>query len=281
MFPGDAPLISRIEKTDRLPERDTFSLCLLASGSKGNCVWVQAGKTSLVIDCGISVKQLRQRAESVGANPQGLGGVLLSHDHGDHIGGIPRLLDALNLDLYTHHIVMRRSRHLAAEGTPREYGWGECFEVGGLEITALPLPHDANGTCGFLFSYQGRTAAHLTDLGHVPPALRQALMEVELLSIESNHDERMLEEGPYPEFLKKRVASQVGHLSNAACAELVADLAVEGRLQHAVLAHLSETNNTPEMAYRTVRETLDAAGHTDVQISLSAQRTPSGVFSFL
>lgn len=260
-----------------------LSLCLLASGSKGNCVWVQAGDAAVVIDCGISVKMVRGRAQTVGANPARLDAILLSHDHGDHIAGVPRLAGALELQVHASDLVCHRTGFKLRNQTGREpkvFADGEILEIGELEITPIPVPHDAAGTCGFLFEYQGRRAAHLTDLGHVPADFVEILGGVELLSIESNHDEDMLAKGPYPEFLKRRVAGDYGHLSNRACAQLVAELAASGdALQQVVLAHLSETNNTPKFALQQTRAALDAAGRADVKVALSAQRRPSGVFS--
>ena len=260
-----------------------LSLCLLSSGSKGNCVWVQAGDAAVVIDCGISVKMLRARAEVVGADSARLKAILLSHDHGDHIAGVPRLSSAMGLEVHASDLVCHRtsgSLRVQTGRAPRKFADGEIFEVGGLEVTPIPVPHDAAGTCGFLFEYEGRCAAHLTDLGHVPADFVEILAGVELLSIESNHDEDLLARGPYPPYLKRRVAGDYGHLSNRACASLVAELAAAGNLQQVVLAHLSETNNTPKHALEATRAALDAAGRTGVKVALSEQRRPSGVFSF-
>lgn len=259
-----------------------LSLCLLASGSKGNCVWVQAGGAAVVIDCGISVKMVRGRARSVGADPGRLKSILLSHDHGDHIAGVPRLSGALDLNVHASDLVCHRTAFKLRNHTgrsPTVFEDGEIFEIEGLEITPIPVPHDAVGTCGFLFEYEGRRAAHLTDLGHVPADFVELLAGVELLSVESNHDEKMLAEGPYPDFLKRRVAGGYGHLSNRACAAFVAELAAAGSLKQVVLAHLSETNNSPQKALQATRESLDAAGRADVKVALSAQRRPSGVFT--
>ncbi|MEW6777587.1 MAG: MBL fold metallo-hydrolase [Bdellovibrionota bacterium] len=246
----------------------------MASGSKGNALWVQAGKTRVLVDLGLGPRQLAARAKHVGADVRSLAAVLLSHDHSDHISGVGKLLGNLSVPLFTHHLVAGRAAG-PSWGT-KELGHLEGFEVGGLKITPFALPHDAPGTCGFVFEYEGRKAAHLTDLGHVPAQLPEWLSEVELLSVESNHDLQMLETGPYPWFLKKRVASDVGHLSNDACGKLLATLARKGRLKHAVLAHLSETNNTPQKAFACAKKYLKG---TDVGLSLSCQWDTSSVFT--
>lgn len=233
----------------------------------------------MIIDCGLSVKQLKARSEAVGADAAALNAIVLSHDHGDHIGGVARLMRAVSPLFYSHHHVASRFADPAWGLATREFADRTDFRVDALGFTSIRLPHDARGTCGFIVEHEGRRLAHLTDLGYVPAHLPELLADVELLSIEANHDAAMLEAGPYPLPLKKRILSNAGHLSNDQCADLVARVASMGRLRHVVLAHLSETNNTPELARRAVRRALDGAGRPDVKISLGSQRTPSAVFT--
>ncbi len=253
-------------------------MCLLASGSKGNCLWVQAGKTRVLVDCGLGPRALRQRASLVGAEVEKLSALLLSHDHSDHVGGVPRLLGDLSPMFASHPLVAERCRFPEGGLFRREVAHAETFEIGALAVTALAVPHDATGTLGFVFEYEGRKMAHVTDLGHVPEALAGALEDVDVLSIESNHDLDMLEAGPYPEFLKRRIRGKAGHLSNVDCAALLARVAKKGRCRHVVLAHLSETNNLPEKALFAARKGLDSGGGGRVGLTASEQRHPSPVF---
>ena len=255
-------------------------LCLLASGSSGNCAYLEAGGTRILIDAGISLRQVRLRLAGIGVSEATIDGLLISHEHSDHVGQASRVALHFDCPIYA-------SERTAAEFRRRLSGWekqerfqsGVQFAIGALQIEPFRVSHDACEPCGFLIQglseKTGRVvlAAIATDLGLVSPRLRRRLAPCEALIIEANHDVQMLLEGPYPQYLKQRIQSNLGHLSNDSAAELIAGLAREGHLRQVLLAHLSQNNNRPEAALETVQRHLD--GQDDCRLHLSYRDRPS------
>lgn len=238
--------------------------CLLASGSSGNCAYVGAGSTHILVDAGISAARVVRELEALGVRPDAIRALLISHEHGDHSSGAGALAARLNCPVYVGaraYPLLRR----ALGGWPhiKTFRAGEPFAIGDLVVEPVRVFHDAVDPCGFLIegpshSGDGRVSLGLfTDLGTVHRPLLERLMGCDALVLEANHDVEMLLSGPYSWELKQRVRSPVGHLSNEAAAEAIAALARHGRLKVAVLAHLSEENNTPERALAAVRARLD------------------------
>jgi phosphoribosyl 1,2-cyclic phosphodiesterase len=231
-------------------------LWMLGSGSSGNAVLLETDNTRIVIDAGFGARTLAHRLKAIKIPPQSIQACIVTHEHNDHVQGARSAMMRWGWAVYA----TRGTAHEAAElaDVPvRYFATGETFSVGHFDIRAAAVPHDATDPVGLLVTARstGARAAICYDIGHVSKAVRTLCEEVDLLVLEANHDEGMLRAGPYPPFLQQRIASAVGHLSNRAAGALCADVA--GRqLGQIVLAHLSEANNTPQMAHRAVSNAL-------------------------
>lgn len=232
----------------------SFRFCVLGSGSGGNATLVEGAGARVLVDAGLSAKQLTLRLEALGVEAEALDGVLLSHEHGDHTRGLEVFCRRHGVPVFCN----RHTQRVLAEQLRRPPEWklieaGGAFMIGGLRVTTFGVPHDAVDPMGFTFHGNGCGLGVVTDLGHVDKLVRHRLEGVEALVIEANYDDVLLEADtrrPWP--TKQRIASQHGHLSNAQAAELAAELAASG-LRRVVLAHLSRDCNSPEHAVRAVR----------------------------
>jgi phosphoribosyl 1,2-cyclic phosphodiesterase len=294
---------------------------VLASGSKGNSTVVTGGKTRILVDCGLSCRELFRRMKLANEEPETLDAILITHEHSDHVRGVAVTARKLGIPVYfteathqawTRWIAPRKqmtyaqwieqihkeaaARQAESEATteegepdendlvvnsPAEAGlsadtaacsqkpdeppapvkakdpaWlpavehfraGEPFEIGDICVSPFTTSHDAADSCGFVFSVEGVRMAIATDLGYIPPNVKAQLQKLDLLLLESNHDLEMLRDGPYPWAVKQRVLSRVGHLSNEAAASFLAE-DYDGHARYVILAHLSESNNLPELA---------------------------------
>jgi phosphoribosyl 1,2-cyclic phosphodiesterase len=228
----------------------TFSI---QSGSNGNCIYVEAGPTRLLFDAGVSGKTARTRLAVHGRDPVGVDALFISHDHNDHLRSA-----GIFHRLFGTPIHLTRMTHAAAHcalGPLRDVRYfraGDAVTVGRVIVHTVPTPHDAADGVVFVVEFEGKRLGIFTDLGHPFPALADLLASVDAAYLESNYDPQLLEAGPYPYHLKRRIAGPQGHLSNAESAELARG-AVNGRQQWIALSHLSEQNNTPELALATHR----------------------------
>ena len=230
----------------------------LASGSKGNCILVSADNTNILIDAGISFARISSSLSALGLTVSDIDGVLITHEHNDHISGLKKLADYV--PLYCHERTFEAipfkkeiERNLALADLDN----GFCIK--NVYIMPFRVPHDAQYPLGFCFYRNGIKAAYATDLGHVPDYIVNNLSDCHLLFIESNHDEDMLKFGSYPEALKKRILSKNGHLSNKTAGEVLKRLA-GGRLRSVILGHLSLENNRPEKARACAEDALKGMG---------------------
>jgi phosphoribosyl 1,2-cyclic phosphodiesterase len=308
---------------------------VLASGSKGNSTVVSGGRTRILVDCGLSCRELFRRMTLAGEEPESLNAVILTHEHSDHVNGLAVTARKLGIPVYftegTHRAWMRwlsprrqmtyaqwmeQCRQQAAarqaeadlaaeEGEPDEpescepvaqpalaaqkqeqapapepaadpdpgkppsrkedpswlpaleyFQSGQPFEIGDIAISPFTIPHDAADPVGFVFQAEGVRMAFATDLGYIPPNVKAQLQGLDLLLLESNHDLEMLRDGPYPWQVKQRVLSRVGHLSNEAAAHFLEE-DYDGQAAYIILAHLSESNNLPELARLTAERALE------------------------
>ena len=232
----------------------SFSLASLGSGSRGNGTLVRHADTLVLVDCGFTVRDTVARMEKHGVTPDDLSAVLVTHEHGDHLRGVLPLARRYALPVYmtygTHRAV--RERELSEKGVAlHEVRPGRGFCVGALQVTPVPVPHDAREPCQFVFQSERIKAGVLTDIGSLTPHVVEAYQGCDALMLECNHDPRLLRDGPYPPSLKRRVGGHLGHLSNQQAADLLVALDT-ARLQHLVLSHLSEKNNTPQHALEAV-----------------------------
>lgn len=238
-----------------------LELCTLASGSSGNSLLVTDGRTHVLVDAGISCRRICTGLKELGVEPTELAGVLITHEHSDHISGLTTLTKQLRLPVYASPGTGRQLCYRIAflEELLRPVAPGEGFSVGGLAIESFPTSHDAAESVGYALSAGGRKAAVVTDLGYVTGAVLRVIRGADLLVAEANHDVEWVQSGPYPYHLKARILGDRGHLSNEAGAEL-AWTAVEGGARTVVLAHLSHENNTPARAHEVVRGVLERRG---------------------
>lgn len=238
-----------------------LELCTLASGSSGNSLLVTDGRTHVLVDAGISCRRICTGLKELGVEPTELAGVLITHEHSDHISGLTTLTKQLKLPVYASPGTGRQLCYRIAflEELLRPVAPGEGFSVGGLAIESFPTSHDAAESVGYALSAGGRKAAVVTDLGYVTEAVLRGIRGADLLVAEANHDVEWVQSGPYPYHLKARILGDRGHLSNEAGAEL-AWTAVEGGARTVVLAHLSHENNTPARAHEVVRGVLERRG---------------------
>jgi phosphoribosyl 1,2-cyclic phosphodiesterase len=246
----------------------------LASGSKGNCHAFSEGGRTLLIDAGISLLQIRQRLGVLGINANEVQALALTHEHSDHIGALGVILRRT-----AWAILATRETRQAAERAQNiqipvdrwiELEAGHPLDWEGWRVLPFALPHDATDPVAFRIEAGSLACAVVTDLGHPTALVADHLRDLDLLVLEANHDIDMLREGDYPPPLKARILSRVGHLSNAAMAELLARVC-SPRLKRLVLAHLSESNNHPDLARFAAEEVLRG---TSVALHLAHQRQP-------
>ncbi len=237
-----------------------MQVSVFAIGSGGNCLLVSGGDTKLLIDAGISLRRTESALAQLGHRINEIGGVLITHEHSDHISGLKMLLKYHRLPVYAPRTVASRLRGMLPEieGCLRVIPVGEAFRVGGLSVTAFHTPHDTDESVGYRVQGEG-VFALATDMGAVTDEVEQALTGADTVLIESNHDEQMLRYGGYPIYLKRRILSDRGHLSNANCALLARTLAESGT-SRIVLGHLSRENNKPELALAASRAALEGTG---------------------
>lgn len=239
----------------------------LGSGSEGNALLVQAGSTLVMLDCGFSLQETELRLSRLGVAPSDLSAVVVTHEHGDHCAGVPRLARKYGLPVWlTHGTLRARASHLSGLHYS-EISPGCGFSIGDLTLMPFPVPHDGAEPVQFVFQHGVRRLGVLTDTGHVTPHIEAMLKGCDALVLEFNHDEEMLAQGPYPPALKRRVGGHYGHLSNRQAARLLASLDMP-RLQHLVAAHLSSRNNSVERVWELLRLTV---GLADERIAVADQ----------
>ena len=249
----------------------TLRFASLGSGSRGNALLVESAQTLVLVDCGLTLKAIEERLGGLGRDPRDIDAVLVTHEHTDHIRGV-----AAFARRYRTPVRMTAGTAAgSASRTPPRLETFNChrqFEIGDLSIEPFPVPHDAREPCQFVFSNGHRRLGILSDTGHITPHIKTHLAGCDALALEFNHDAEALWAGDYPEHLKQRIASQVGHLNNVQAAELLSHVA-DSRLQWVVALHLSETNNSPGRVRETLHDALGADHSAEAHLAL--QHEPS------
>jgi len=247
----------------------------LGSGSRGNSALLEAGRTRLLIDAGLSARALGQRLDAIGVAPDSVDAILLSHEHSDHTRGAERFSRK-----HGAAVVCSVETLAAMDRSPKHFeSWmalpdGAGLEIGDVKVEHFPIPHDAARPVGFRLQAEGLRIGVATDLGHATTLVIERLRGCHMLMIESNHDEQMLRDGPYPWQLKQRVSGRMGHLSNSETAALLREVVVE-ECGAVVLAHLSEKNNTPELARRCASAALARAGAKRAAMRVASAACPT------
>jgi phosphoribosyl 1,2-cyclic phosphodiesterase len=293
-------------------------MTVLASGSKGNSTLVASSRTRILVDAGLSCRELLKRLQMANEDPAALDALLITHEHQDHVQGVAVLARKLGVPVYftqaTHRAWMRwmmphkrmtyatwlaqrqqdpvprqvlAEETACAEESPTAKADDPChlpgveyfcagsgFWIGDIAITPFTIPHDAADPVGFVFEADGVRMAIATDLGYMPPNVKMAIRNCDVLVLESNHDLEMLRDGPYPWSVKQRVMSRVGHLSNEAASDFL-EKNYDGNASYVVLAHLSECNNLPELArVRAERALRDRMSLLANKLLLAGQDAP-------
>jgi phosphoribosyl 1,2-cyclic phosphodiesterase len=231
----------------------------LGSGSEGNGLVVEAGATRILIDCGFRARDAAARLARLGLEPGDLSAILVTHEHSDHVGGVPAFAARHSIPVWaTFGTLAAVSERF--EGMARMYGFEshDRFAIGTLEVTPVAVPHDAREPVQFVIGDGARRLGVLTDLGVSTPHVEACLTGCDALVLECNHDLEMLEHGTYPYPLKQRIAGRFGHLDNEASAEILTHIDTS-RLVHIIAAHLSRQNNTPELARAALAGALGCA----------------------
>ena len=242
---------------------------VLSSGSKANSTYFEANGTRILIDCGLSAKQTEIRLRMLGVDPETIDGIIVTHEHGDHIRGLSVLSRRWEIPIYANELTADFFDNIYAVEL---FNTGQTFSVGSLDISNFSVLHDAYDPVGFFIEAEGLKFTHATDLGRVTPQVRDAMFCSNALVLESNHDLEMLETCFYPWEVKQRIASNRGHLSNAQAGEALKDV-FHNDLFHVVLSHLSENSNTPGMATDTIAEYVDLDAFLSFQCGSVASST--------
>lgn len=255
-----------------------MKICLLASGSGGNSIYVQNGSSGVLIDAGLTGKKIEERLHGRDIDPAGLQAIVVSHEHADHIKGVGVLARRYGLPVWMTQGTLNASKQ-TFRGTEqiRVFENDDDFSIGDLSFQAFQLPHDAADPVNFSVTDGRAEVTVATDLGMVTQLVYQRMRRADLVVIESNYDRDLLINGPYPWDLKMRISSKHGHLSNRGAAEALCNLAAEG-LQRAVLAHLSAKNNRPNLARKTCIHQLHGQGIRNFFLCVAEQDRPSEMF---
>lgn len=253
-----------------------LSVCVLASGSRGNATYISDGQTAILIDAGLSGVEIQRRMAAKGLDPSRLDAILVSHEHSDHIQGVGVLSRRFGLPVH----ISDGTRQAAGSILGKPFGispfiCGHAFAIGSLAVHPFSISHDAEDPAGFTIACNGAKVGLATDLGIATGVVKTHLEACDILILEANHDSQMLIDGPYPWPLKQRIRGRSGHLSNDDTALLLGALQHD-RLSHVILAHLSEENNVPEKARQAVRAVLNCGG---VKLHVASQTAGSGVLT--
>jgi phosphoribosyl 1,2-cyclic phosphodiesterase len=254
-----------------------ITVSVLGSGSRGNVTFVKTERVRLLIDAGMSRREIGKRLEAIGEDPDGIDAVLITHEHSDHSGGLRMLLKDLPIQAF---LTSGTSGSLHAE----EYEMngsklvpippGVPFTFGDVDIFPFSVPHDAAEPVAFSISCNGAKITQLTDIGYMPDHVAERLRGSNVLILESNHDLEMLRVGPYPWNLKQRLIGRYGHLSNTAVGRFIRDQ-YDGTAEHVLLAHLSSKNNHPEIAKQEASRALRDRGLNGAQLTVTSQDEPT------
>lgn len=255
-------------------------LTILGSGSAGNCAYVETEEARVLIDAGFSLRQIRQRLATIGRAPENLTGILVTHEHSDHVQSLPLMSEKLRVPIYCNRptqeaVEYQYQTRLAC----RIFETGAGFEIGDIAVETFSIPHDAQDPVGFLLRTSAGNIGFLTDLGHATRLVLERVRPAHVLVLESNHDVKMLQDCPRrPWSLKQRILGRHGHLSNEAAADAVEQV-MSADLRHLYLGHLSRECNRPELAQRVVSERLQQIGANHIRLELTSQAHPCQTLS--
>jgi len=256
------------------------------SGSSGNCYMLYTENDALLVDLGIGLRTLKKYIREYGLSLAKVSALLVTHDHADHVKSVGKMSSDLQIPVYTTrkvHVGIDNNYVVRTKITPQR---ARCIEpdtplvLGDFVITPFCVPHDSSDNVGYRIEHDGIVFCIMTDIGYLTDQMRAMISDANYLVIEANYDAEMLSAGPYPEHLKQRIVGPGGHLSNEECGKVLAEHAT-GKLRHVWLCHLSEENNHPELARKTVEQILRSYGIVagkDFKLDVLKRKMPTGVF---
>ena len=243
-----------------------FHLTVLASGSSGNCSLLETPTTKVLVDAGLSTRKITQRLEALGVNPEALDAILLTHEHSDHAAAVGVWARRYKTPVYANRLTAEALKEDSVGVEWRLFSTGAEFQLGVLKVQSFAIPHDAAEPVGFVLKHEEHSVGFLTDLGVATKMVLERVRTVHTLLLEANHDEKLLQDDTRrPWSIKQRIFSRHGHLSNAAAAEVLAEIA-GGNLRRVVLGHLSEDCNRPDLALNTVRTRLESSAGASLEV---------------
>ncbi|CAG37335.1 MBL fold metallo-hydrolase [Desulfotalea psychrophila] len=247
---------------------------VLGSGSRGNSVYIESGKTAILIDAGFSGKEIERRLAVIGRSTDCLRAICVTHEHRDHVGGVGVLARRCKMSVWANEGTLLGSEGIIKKiDNIREFETGDILQIGDLELRSFSVMHDSADPVGYIISNGEKTLGYCTDTGYATHLMAKRLSACDGLILEANHDPDLLRMGPYPLQLQQRVRSRQGHLANEESAQFLQDLCHE-KLQCTVLAHLSETNNTPQHALRAVAPVAKAWPQMKLHVADQHQPLP-------
>lgn len=258
--------------------------CSLYSGSSGNSIFVASNQTKILIDAGMPGKSIEKALTDIGQNPQDIDAIFVTHEHTDHTKGVGILSRKYDIPVYANEPTWKSM--ISTVGNIKEHNIkhisNKYVTINDMDIINFNIPHDAVCPSGYAVYHGKKKACIATDMGHFTEEVKSNIIDSDIILLESNHDIEMLKVGPYPYVLKRRILSDVGHLSNEACGNAIVDI-INDKHKRIVLGHLSKTNNYPDLAYQTVVNILNEKNirlNKDVTLTLAKRDMPSSYIEF-
>lgn len=253
-----------------------FKFCNLYSGSSGNCSFVETENTKVLIDCGISSKKLSEALSSINVDIFDIDAILITHEHSDHVKGLSVSSNKYRIPIYANSRTFDNLKQPIQEENKNLFKSNESFEIGDLKIHPFSIPHDAADPCGFSIIHNDKKISIATDIGHMNNSIFDNLVESSFVFLESNYEPDMLKCSKYPYVLKKRILGPYGHLSNEDAGNAISTL-IEHGIDNIMLGHLSQHNNFPELAYKTVMESIiyKKINYGSLKLSVATREKPN------
>lgn len=255
-----------------------FKFCNLYSGSSGNCSFIESDNTKILVDAGNSCKKITEGLNSININIKDLDGILVTHEHLDHIKGLSVISKKYNIPIYINEKTLSNINQDITKSEKILFKSNEKFEINDLKINPFSIPHDAADPCGFSITHEDKKITIATDIGHIEKSTINNIVGSSFLLLESNYETEMLKCSQYPYMLKKRILGPNGHLSNDDAANTIS-LLVKNGIDNIMLGHLSEHNNFPELAYKTVAESLisNKIDTNKIKLSVANRTAPDNI----
>lgn len=263
-----------------------MKFCSLYSGSSGNSIFIASENAKILIDAGLPGKKIDEALRSIDQKVDSIDGIFITHEHSDHIKGVGVLSRKYDIPIYANAntwSAMEANIGKIKEHNIKIMDRRSTLQIKDLEIKSFNIPHDAVAAVGYTVHSNGKQASVTTDFGVYTEEIRDNIKDSQVLLLESNHDVNMLKFGPYPYNLKRRILSEVGHLSNEDCGKVIVDILKYGIGKRVLLGHLSGTNNNPDLAYQTVLSVLEENSieqNKDIYLAMASRHNPSNIIEF-